>query len=81
MNQLATGDQNGVFENSGRFFSMNFRDLEIMPVQVKRMHVVAFVDESEPVAATPVDLDRFALERGVRRSAKHAAPARQRKTQ
>jgi len=54
-------DQHGVFENSGRFFSMNFRDLEIMPMQVERMHVVALVDESESIAATLMNLDRLAL--------------------
>ena len=56
-----TFDQDGVFENSGRFFSMNFRDLEIMPMQVERVHVVALVDESESIAATLLDLDGFAL--------------------
>jgi hypothetical protein len=53
--------EDGVFENSGRFFPMNFRDLEIMPVQVERMHVVAFVDESESIAATLMNLERLTL--------------------
>jgi hypothetical protein len=53
--------QVGVFENSGRFFSMNFRDLEIMPVQVERMHVIALVDESESIPATLMDFYRIAL--------------------
>jgi hypothetical protein len=53
--------QDGVFENSGRFPSMNFRDLEIMPMEVERMHVVALVNESESIAATLINLDRLAL--------------------
>jgi len=61
INSAEAFDQDGVFENSGRFFSMNFRDLEIMPMQVERMHVVALVDESESIAATLTNLDRLAL--------------------
>jgi hypothetical protein len=45
INSAEAFDQDGVFKDSGRFFPMNFRDLEIMPMQVKRMHVVALVDE------------------------------------
>jgi hypothetical protein len=61
INSAEAFDQDGVFENSGRFFSIDFRDLEIMPMQVERMHVVALVDESESIAATLMNLDRFAL--------------------
>ena len=43
------------------FPSMNFRDFEIMPVQMERMHVVALVDESESIAATLMNLYRLAL--------------------
>jgi hypothetical protein len=49
INSAEAFDQHGVFENSGRFFSMNFRDLEIMPMQVERVHVVALVDEGEAI--------------------------------
>src|SRR6266436_5207543 len=52
INSAEAFDQDGVFEDSGRFLSMNFRDLEIMPMQMERMHVVALVDESESIAAT-----------------------------
>ena len=58
INSAEAFNEHGVFENSGRFFSMYFRDLEIMPVQVERMHVVALVDESESIAATLMNLDR-----------------------
>ena len=61
INSAEAFSEDGVFENSGRFFSMNFRDLEIMPVQVERMHVVALVDESESITATLMNLDRLAL--------------------
>ena len=61
INSAEAFDKNGVFENSGSFFSMNFRDLEIMTMQVERMHVVALVDESESIAATLMNLDRLAL--------------------
>src|SRR5271157_3856409 len=61
INSAEAFDQDGIFENSGRFLSMNFRDLEIMPMQVERMHVVALVDESESIAATLMNLDRLAL--------------------
>jgi hypothetical protein len=61
INSAEAFDQDGVFKDSGRFFPMNFRDLEIMPMQVKRMHVVALVDESESITATLMNLDRLAL--------------------
>ena len=61
INSAEAFDQDGVFENSGRFFSMNFRDLEIMPMQVERVHIVAFVDESESIAATLLNLNRLTL--------------------
>ena len=54
-------DKNGVFENSGSFFLVNFRDLKIMPMQMERMQVVALVDESESIAATLMNLNRLAL--------------------
>ena len=61
INSAEAFDQDGVFGNSCRFCSINFRDLEIMPMQVERMHVVALVDESESIAATLMNLDRLAL--------------------
>ena len=61
INSAEAFDQDGVFKDSGCFFPMNFRDLEIMPVQVKRMHVVALVDEGESITATLMNLDRLAL--------------------
>jgi hypothetical protein len=61
INSAVALGEDGVFENSGRFFPMNFRDLEIVPVQVERMHVVALVDESESITATLMNLDRLAL--------------------
>src|ERR1700686_4518524 len=54
-------DKKILFENSGGFFFVNFRDLKIMPVQVERMQVVALVDESESITATLMNLDRLAL--------------------
>ena len=53
--------EDGVFENSGGFFSVNFRDLKIMPMQMEGMQVVALVDESESITATLMNLDRLAL--------------------
>ena len=61
INSAEAFDKNGVFENSGGFFFVNFRDLKIMPVQVERMQVVALVDESESITATVMNLDRLAL--------------------
>src|SRR6202035_5848027 len=61
INSAEAFDKNGVFENSGSFFFVNFRDLEIMPMQVERMQVVALVDESESITATLMNLDRLAL--------------------
>ena len=61
INSAEAFGEDSVFENSGRFFSMNFRDLEIMPVQVERMHVVALVDESESIPAALMNLDRLGL--------------------
>jgi hypothetical protein len=61
INSAETFDQDGVFENSGRFFSVDLCDLEIMPMQVKWVHVVALVDESQSIAATLLNLDRLAL--------------------
>ena len=46
INSAEAFDQDGVFENSGRFFSVDLCDLEVVPVQVERVHVVALVDES-----------------------------------
>jgi hypothetical protein len=40
---------------------VDLRYLEIMPMQVERVHVVTLVDESESIAATLLDLDGFAL--------------------
>jgi hypothetical protein len=54
-------DQDGIFENSGRFFSVDLCDLEIMSMQVERVHVVALVDENQSIAATLLNLDRLAL--------------------
>jgi hypothetical protein len=53
VNSAETFDQDCVFENSGRFFSMNFGYLEIMPMQMKRMHVVALVDEKRGDSGDP----------------------------
>jgi hypothetical protein len=61
INSAEAFDQDGVFENSGCFFSMNFRNLKIMPMKVERVQVVALVDESESIAATLMNLDRLAL--------------------
>ena len=61
INSAEAFDQDGVFKDSGCFFPMNFRDLEIMPMQVKRMHVVALVDEGESITATLMNLDRLTL--------------------
>jgi hypothetical protein len=61
VNSAEAFDQDSVFENSGSFFSVDLCDLEIMPMQVERVHVVALVDESQSIAATLLDLDRLAL--------------------
>jgi len=61
INSAQAFDQDGVFENSGRFFSVDFCDLEVVPVQVERMHVVALIDEGEAIAATLLNLDWLAL--------------------
>ena len=61
INSAEAFGEDGVFENSGGPFSMNFGDLEIMPVQVEGVHVVALVDESEAIPATLMNLDRLAL--------------------
>jgi len=61
INPAEAFSEDGVFENSGGFSSMNFGDLEIMPMQMQRVRVVTFVDESEPITATLLNLDRLAL--------------------
>jgi hypothetical protein len=40
--------KNRVFEDPGLLFSVDFRDLEIMLVQMQRMEVVALVGKVEP---------------------------------
>ena len=61
INSAEAFDQDGVFENSGCFFSIDLCDLEIVAMQVQRMHIVALVDESEAIASTLVNLNRLAL--------------------
>jgi hypothetical protein len=51
--------ENSVLEEARCFFSIDLCDLKIVPMQVERMHVVAFVDERESITATLVNLDRF----------------------
>src|SRR5208283_3135028 len=61
INSTEAFHQNRVLKDAGCVFSVDLCDLEIMPMQVERMHVVALVDKSESIAATLMTLNRFAL--------------------
>jgi hypothetical protein len=41
----STNSENGVLKDAGCFFSIDLCDLEIVPMQVERMHVIALVEE------------------------------------
>ena len=53
--------ENGVLKNAGCFFSADLCDLEVVPMQVERVHVVAFIDEGEAISTTLLNLNRLAL--------------------
>src|ERR1700680_4939665 len=61
INSTEAFHENRVLKDAGCFFSIDLCDLEIVPMQVKRMHVVALVDERESITATQVNLDRLTL--------------------
>ena len=61
INSTEAFHQNRVLKDAGCFFSVDLCDLEIMPMQVERMHIVALVDESESIATTLMNLYRLAL--------------------
>jgi hypothetical protein len=46
INSAEAFGEDGVFENSGGLFSMNFGDLEIMPMQVERVRVVTLLTKA-----------------------------------
>jgi len=53
--------ENGILKNAGCFFSADLCDLEVVPMQVERVHVVAFIDEGEAISTTLLNLNRLAL--------------------
>ena len=61
INSTETFYENRVLKDAGCFFSIDLCDLEIVSMQVKRMHVVAFVDKRESITPTLVNLDRLTL--------------------
>jgi hypothetical protein len=61
LNSTEAFHENRILKDAGCFFSIDLCDLEIVPMQVERMHVVALIDEREPIAATLVNLDRLTL--------------------
>ena len=52
INSTEAFHEDRVLKDAGCLFSIDLCDLEIVPMQVKRMHVVALVDERESITAT-----------------------------
>jgi len=61
INSAEAFHENRVLKDARCFFSIDLCDLEIVPMKVERMHVVALVDERESIPATLVNLDRLTL--------------------
>ena len=61
INSTEAFHEHRVLKNAGCFFSMDLCDLEIVPMQVERVHIVALVDERESITAPLVNLDRLTL--------------------
>src|ERR1700674_3386521 len=61
INSTKAFHKNRVLKDAGCFFSIELCDHEIVPMQVKRMHVVALVDERESITAPLMNLDLLTL--------------------